>query len=153
LHLNTVLIEVGDSVGTTETTVDDHHLDDASMMNEFGTHHAWFTGDYQPSTLGRNSICCRVTYQVHLGVVTTYLDHRSRPDFLAVPKAYIPTTQLSPSTWTTIVSIHQDHISFRVDQKSTELCPWTIARTSQSEALLDSNLQMLGFQPGHLSRP
>lgn len=121
-----MMFEVTDAVFACEAPVNDDHALDAGVMDQFGTHHARFPGDDEPGALGRNTVGGRVADEVHLGVMATDFHPRAADNTFFVAQTHFASAQPSTAPWAAVVSVHQDHVPFRVHEQGTELAAWAV---------------------------
>ena len=90
------------------------------MVNQFGAHHAGFAGDDEPSVVDRHAVGRSVADQVHFSVVATDLDPRARFNVHGVAKALFTSAQPATPPWSSVVTVHEHDVPFRIDQQCTE---------------------------------
>lgn len=143
LDFNTVVLKITNPVLAHETPVDDDDTFDAGVVNEFRTHHAGLARHDEPGVVGRYAVGCSVANQVHFGVMATDFHTRPGNDVHGVAKAFLSSAQASPSTRSSVVTVHQYYVALRVNQQGPEGAARAVGGFCQGQTLLDSNLQML----------
>lgn len=100
------------------------------MVDEFGAHHARFTGDDEPRLIGRYTVGCCITNEIHFGMVTSDFNACSRGDAHGVAKAFFATAKAPSTAWAAIVTVHEDHVSLGVNQQGAKGTARAVGRLS-----------------------
>ena len=90
------------------------------MVDEFGAHHARFAGDDELCPVGGDAVGCCITNEIHFSMMASNLDTSSRGDAHGVAKAFFATAKASSTTWAAIIAVHEDHVSFRINQQGAK---------------------------------
>ena len=116
LDLDPMVFEVLTPIFSSVAATDHDHSFDACMVNEFRTQKTGFTRYQEPGATSRNAIGCGITDDIHLSMMAANLHSGTRLYFFGVTQTHIAAAQMTASSWSPVIAIHQNDIAMRIKE-------------------------------------